>query len=61
MGALCARNFELGYLALRSRLTPVMGLTDEEYDEIIYGLAAQYRANRSWVKVHYAFGMKPFK
>ncbi|RUS15054.1 S-adenosyl-L-methionine-dependent methyltransferase [Endogone sp. FLAS-F59071] len=60
VGTLCVRNLELGYLALRASLAPVMGMTDEEYEEMIYGLAAQFRTNRSWIKVHYAFGMKPF-
>ncbi|RUP47176.1 hypothetical protein BC936DRAFT_146042 [Jimgerdemannia flammicorona] len=61
VGQLCMKVLELGYGSLRSNLAPIMGISDTEYDKLVDGLEPQFRVRRSWTKVHYAFGMKPFK
>lgn len=59
VGELLRCNSDLAHQALKASIAPLMGLSSAEYDAFAANVGQEFRNHKSWMKAHYAYGVKP--
>ncbi|RUS21719.1 S-adenosyl-L-methionine-dependent methyltransferase [Endogone sp. FLAS-F59071] len=59
VGELFLNNWRMIYLAMQQILAPAMGVTADEYQDLIRKACTEFPEKKSWTKMLYVYGMKP--